>query len=369
MASRTEGIYEPSEPAYSGPMPGSAARSRARDRIVRIARSSIDLDSMRLEVIAELRRAIGFVSWCWPLMDPEAVLPTTALFDLEFSDALPRLLLLEERPDEVNTKRRLVEAPDQTAILSAATQGDLRRSARWRDVYQPAGIGDEVRMAMVDGYGPWAVVELWRASDDRPFREGDATLLAETRRALTEAMRRSAVRPPDREPGPPLSPAVVVVDERFEVYAQTPTVQQWLDLFLPRDLPYLSRCPGFVWQLAARVLSLGKDAPDPSARIRLRAADGRWVVAEGQRLEGTSVPSVAITMRPAAVPEIFDIVCRGYGLTVRETEFARLVVQGLDTAAVARALWVSEYTVNDHLKSIFSKVGVRSRLELAAAIA
>lgn len=324
---------------------------------------------MRLEVIAELRRAIGFVSWCWPLMDPQAVLPTTALFDLDFTDALPRLLLLEEHPDEVNTKRRVVGAPDQTAILSAATQGNLRGSARWREVYEPAGIGDELRVAMADGYGPWAVLELWRASDDRPFHEDDATFLAETRRALTEAMRRSAVRPPDREAGPPLPPAVVVVDEHFDVYAQTPTVQQWLDLFLPRDLPYLSRCPGFVWQLAARVLSLGEKAPDLSARIRLRAADGRWVVAEGQRLEGSAVRSVAVTMRPAAASEVFDIVCRGHGLTARETEFARLVVQGLDTAAVARALWVSEYTVNDHLKSIFSKVGVRSRLELAAAIA
>lgn len=227
-------------------MRGSTVRDRARDRIVSLAQSSMDADSMRLEVIAELRRAIGFASWCWPLMDPDAVLPTTALFDLEFSDALPRLLQLEERPEEINTKHRLVEASDHTAILSAATQGDLWRSARWREVYQPAGIGDEIRMAMVDGYGPWAVVELWRADDERPFHEDDARLLAEIRRALTDAMRRRAVRPPDRELGPALPPAVVVVDERFRVYAQTPTVQRWLDLFLPRELPYLSRCPGFV---------------------------------------------------------------------------------------------------------------------------
>jgi DNA-binding NarL/FixJ family response regulator len=45
------------------------------------------------------------------------------------------------------------------------------------------------------------------------------------------------------------------------------------------------------------------------------------------------------------------------------------VVQGVETGGVARALWVTEYTVNDHLKAIFAKVGVRSRLELAAAIA
>jgi DNA-binding CsgD family transcriptional regulator len=56
--------------------------------------------------------------------------------------------------------------------------------------------------------------------------------------------------------------------------------------------------------------------------------------------------------------------CRKLGMSVAATTVKKVL-----RAAVARALWVSDYTVNDHLKSIFSKVGLRSRLELAAAIA
>ena len=49
------------------------------------------------------------------------------------------------------------------------------------------------------------------------------------------------------------------------------------------------------------------------------------------------------------------------GLTAREVEVLRLVAQGLSDAQVAEQLVISSRTVNWHLTSIYSKLGVSSR--------
>jgi DNA-binding NarL/FixJ family response regulator len=49
------------------------------------------------------------------------------------------------------------------------------------------------------------------------------------------------------------------------------------------------------------------------------------------------------------------------GLTEREVEVLRLVALGLTDSEVANQLFLSVRTVNAHLRSIYRKVGVRSR--------
>ncbi len=55
-----------------------------------------------------------------------------------------------------------------------------------------------------------------------------------------------------------------------------------------------------------------------------------------------------------------------HGLSRREQEVATLVVQGHSNREIAERLYISEMTVKDHLKSIFGKLEIRRRGELAA---
>jgi DNA-binding CsgD family transcriptional regulator len=53
------------------------------------------------------------------------------------------------------------------------------------------------------------------------------------------------------------------------------------------------------------------------------------------------------------------------GLTQREREVAYLVADGLRSREVAERLGIASQTVKSHLKTIFDKLGVRNRVELA----
>jgi DNA-binding CsgD family transcriptional regulator len=52
-------------------------------------------------------------------------------------------------------------------------------------------------------------------------------------------------------------------------------------------------------------------------------------------------------------------------LTMSEVAVARLVADGLTNREVAERLFVSPHTVNSHLRHVFAKLGINSRVELA----
>jgi DNA-binding CsgD family transcriptional regulator len=57
-----------------------------------------------------------------------------------------------------------------------------------------------------------------------------------------------------------------------------------------------------------------------------------------------------------------------YGLTAREQDITRLILQGGSTVDIAKELTLSVHTVQEHLKSVFDKTGVHSRRDLVAKV-
>ena len=64
-------------------------------------------------------------------------------------------------------------------------------------------------------------------------------------------------------------------------------------------------------------------------------------------------------------PESIAAAAPADGLTHREREVALLVADGLRSREVAERLGIASQTVKSHLKTIFDKLGVRNRVELA----
>ena len=122
--------------------------------------------------------------------------------------------------------------------------------------------------------------------------------------------------------------------------------------------------------VAARAVAVREGRDRGPAAVRIRAGSGRWLAAHASCLttrDGATGP-VALTIQPARSSQIAPIIVDAYGLTPREQEITRGVARGLSNPEIAAELCLSAFTVRDHLKTVFAKVGVASRGELVAAL-
>jgi DNA-binding CsgD family transcriptional regulator len=338
-------------------------RERCRERIEKLARSGGSGEALQHEVVAELEREIGFDRWCWPAADPETLVPGSGLADHDYGPALPRALELEYSGSDLGAKDVLARRPDPSSSLMVETHGDLARSPRWEEVLAPVGIGDVAAAACRDAFGCWGWVEVYRDRSDHEFTEAEIELLGQVGPELGGVLRRQVRDPGGR--GVATSPGILVLDHDLIVVSQTAAAGSWSER--------LSGAAAFAhWGILHPVIypvaTLARTGEAERAHAMLPVPDGGWVRVEAATLEGAGAPAIAVTLRAASSEETFDLVCRAHGLSRREREVVALLREGLGTTAVTRRMFISPYTLQDHLKSIFAKLGVHSRAELLARL-
>jgi DNA-binding CsgD family transcriptional regulator len=93
---------------------------------------------------------------------------------------------------------------------------------------------------------------------------------------------------------------------------------------------------------------------------RTRSDDKRWVLRE------TAAEALAEADRPDGGGRRAGVPRDGDGaLTPAEARVADLLAGGATKQQAAARLFVSFHTVDTHLRSIYAKLGIRSRIELA----
>jgi DNA-binding CsgD family transcriptional regulator len=345
-------------PSYPSWVATEQQRARCRERLERLSESQLDSDAVRHEAILELQRTIGFDRWCWPLADPETAVPLSGLAEHDYGPNLPRALELEFAGGDFVAKHVVARDKRAVASLSAETGGDLPRSRRWDEVLRPVGIGDIAVAACRDELGCWGWIEAYRDKTDRAFEEEELELLADVARQMAPVLRRSRtqVRNPAKEAA---ATGVLVLDGHLRVTTSTEAACSWIAALPAAPLfTAWAMLPPVVYPVVTMARTTGH------AHALEQTADGRWLMIEASAVADAG--DVAVTFRGATPAETFVVLCRAYALTRRERDIVRTVIVGLDTRAIAERLFISRHTVQDHLKSIFDKTGVRSRRELLA---
>jgi DNA-binding CsgD family transcriptional regulator len=186
---------------------------------------------------------------------------------------------------------------------------------------------------------------------------------------VTEALRRCQAATFDEVPVPPerTGPVVLMLSSELEVRAQTPETDRYLRILVPPD-DERRPVPSGAYNVAAQLLAVeaGVDDHPPWARVHL--SGGAWLTLRAARI-GDAPPDIAVTVEVASPAERTGVFARALGLSGREVELLGHLVAGADPRLIAETMFLSEHTVQDHLKSIFAKSGTRNRRTLLARAA
>jgi DNA-binding CsgD family transcriptional regulator len=228
---------------------------------------------------------------------------------------------------------------------------------------------DELRVAFRADGATWGFACLFRESAGDTFSAAEVDFVAGLSSAFATGLRAGMLVGAARQSPIIEGPAVIVIGADDQVAQATIGAQERVTelgggTLGSSQLPLVLR----VLVGAAREFAAGRFPNVP--RARTRTASGQWVVAHASPLAGRDGHNgdVVITIEEARPPEIVPLVVAAFGLSRREQDVVQYVLQGVPTGEIASGLHLSSYTVQDHLKSIFAKAGVRSRRELIAKV-
>ena len=314
-----------------------------------------------------LQRYVQFDGSCWLSLDPGGVLPTSH-FSREFGmEHLMAIAANEFLEDDVNKFAALARAQRPVGILSEVTDGDQRRSPRYVRLLAPHGFehGDELRAVFRDGDAVWGAVSLHRRSGT--FTKTDAGAIAEVAGFVAHGIRRAILRTALAAKADEEQPGLIVLRGDDSVESLTPAATRWLGELIDSTVTR-GAAPLTVVSVAQVARRAAAGQSDEAATVRVPRRTGGWLRLDASVLDDEKQGRVAVIISAAREPEVASLIAQVYGLSAREREVTGLVLHGHSTAEMADALHLSPYTVQDHLKSVFDKVGVRSRRELVAQL-
>ena len=352
----------------------SALRERGFAEAKRLCYSGLETPALLHEVAGSLGQVLPFEAYCAQSNDPLSGLLTHLVHGGAIGEKEQRTYLehvyLEE---DLDAQRRMVQSRSPVALLSEVTGGKLERALRCREITSSLGLGYELLSICTVGQEQWGGITLIRERGRADFDAREVALLRRIIPHLSAGLKAAVLHTQaSADPEGESVPGVLVLDERGRVVQHTEAAERWL-----RDLSDLKNgwlegegLPAPVWVIFGALRKALKPETDRELNgvpaVRVRARSGRWLTFHGARTEPrpSREGETMVIVEPSRPRELAWLRVSAYGLSERERAVVDHVVQGASTKEISQDLYISEYTVQEHLSNVFDKVGVRGRRAL-----
>jgi DNA-binding CsgD family transcriptional regulator len=344
----------------------SPARRAMFDSVKRACYSAYGTTRLSEEVTTRLQTGLRIGGSALSTTDPELGVLTGT-----YSPAMT--------PEMVEVYTSVVyPSADALAVIDMATNGTMisrERPAVLNEVL--SDIGARIHVAALDSGTLWGWLCLIREAGAPQFDGDEGALLTRLAPHLGAGLRRAAqldaARRAHGDSENPV-PGVMVVTAEGRVALRDGGAAR-----LAGDLTDTgwdqSRPPPAVAGAVARLYA-AEDRAQPGddvaleGVVRAQGRSGRWyeITASRADTDADAVGRSIVVIAPVGAEGLLRIISRLYGLTPRERDVLQRVARGQSTKAIARALELSPYTVQEHIGNASDKVGVRGRRELVGRL-
>lgn len=335
---------------------------QATKEITVLMKSERSIRQFQKEFLNILKKVISFDASCFTAIDPCTFLSTGAYTDRRIEQLHSQLFMNEFLEDDYNKFKDLAQNPPHVGAMCIITNDNPIKSTRYRNILKPAGFIDEVRVVCMSKGKCFGHLSLFRDKTKVPFQHDECKYLSKVGLLAGDTLRTSFIIRSE-EQVKVLGRGMIVLNENLRLNYWDETGYIWLSNFRKYEQLNEDDIPRPIRAVCSKVKA---DETNKEATVCISLTCGEFLVIRASRLEGYSSchTGYRVLFESARPEEVFPLLAESYCLSQREKEVIVGIVRGMSTKEVAKELCISTYTVQDHFKSIFEKVGVCSRNEL-----
>ena len=243
--------------------------------IVESCRSGLSPERLRDRVLSRLQRAVPFDAAFWATVDPATRLFTQPHQHQIPAETAPYFMRNEFFDEDVNRWTTLARDRVGVRSLAEVTAGELEKSPRFRDIFQPLGLGDELRAVFRVGGICWGCMCMHREAESA-FSKEESDYVQRLALHIAEGIRTGLLVSSLEVPQIADAPGLVILTRDGSISSVTDTGRQWLEELGYLEAQHASAPPAL--QVLTALVDRPGDAEQQLPRLRMRTPAGRWVV-------------------------------------------------------------------------------------------